>query len=123
MAQTRNSLMLQATQSYVEKIDSFAKDLEITFDQYQKTCVVNAIRTITPMLAAQGYAWQSLPVDNIITVLQQTAFLGLNPSATPHECYYIVRKVKDSNGKWSPTLEFGIEGAGNDVILRKFVKT
>jgi hypothetical protein len=84
--------------------------------------VVNAVRTINPMLETNGYNWQSFGIDNIITVLQQTAFLELNPSATPNECYYIVRKNYDKKTKsyLAPTLEFGIEGAGNDIILRKF---
>jgi hypothetical protein len=53
-------------------------------------------------------------------VLQQVAFLKLNPSANPRECYFIVRKNKDKQGNEVPTLEFGIEGAGNDVILTEF---
>jgi hypothetical protein len=119
---SRNSLMLQATASYVDKIKTFAEELQINFTDYQQSCVVNAVRTITPMLEKNGYTWQSFGVDNIITVLQQTAFLELNPSATPNECYYIVRKDYDKKTKsyLPPVLEFNIEGAGNDIILRKF---
>lgn len=117
---TRNSVMLAATASYIEKIETFANDLEINFTDYQKSCVANAIRTINPMLIKGGYTWQNFEVDNIITVLQQTAFLELNPSATPHECYYIVRKEKNKAGQWNPILEFNIEGNGNDRILLKF---
>jgi hypothetical protein len=80
------------------------------------------MRTINPMIAASNYEWSNFDIDNIVTVLQQTAFLGLNPSATPRECYYIVRKNYDNKEKkWlAPTLEFGVEGAGNDIILQKF---
>jgi hypothetical protein len=119
---SRNSLMLAATASYVEKITTFAEELQIKFTDYQRDCVVNAVRTINPMIEKNGYNWQSFGVDNIITVLQQTAFLELNPSATPNECYYIVRKNYDKKTKsyLAPTLEFGIEGAGNDLILQKF---
>ena len=117
---TRNSLMLQATQSYVEKIKDFANELQINFTDYQQSCVVNAVRTINPLIIKAGYTWQNFTVDNIITELQKTAFLELNPSATPHECYYIIRKEKDKQGNWNPVLEFGIEGSGNDRILRKF---
>lgn len=117
---TRDSLMLQATQSYVEKIKDFANEVQIEFSDYQQTCVVNAVRTINPLITKAGYTWQNFTVDNIITELQKTAFLELNPSATPHECYYIIRKEKDKQGNWNPVLEFGIEGSGNDRILRKF---
>lgn len=119
----RTSNLLLATQSYVEKINNFAKEVNVEFSDYQKNCVVNAVRKINPILAKGGYTWQSFSVDNIVTVLQQTAFLGLNPSATPNECFYIVRKGaydKKTRTYGDPTLEFGIEGAGNDVILRKF---
>jgi hypothetical protein len=123
-AKSRNSLMLATTTSYVDKIKTFAEELQIKFTDYQQNCVVNAVRTINPLLEKNGYTWQSFGVDNIITVLQQTAFLELNPSATPHECYYIVRKNwKKEGGRkvpTMPTLEFGIEGAGNDLILQKF---
>lgn len=117
---TRNSLMLAATTSYIEKIKTFAEELQINFTEYQQTCVVNAVRTINPLIIKGGHSWQSFTVDNIITVLQKTAFLELNPSATPSECYYIIRKEKDKQGNWNPVLEFGIEGSGNDRILRKF---
>ena len=103
---TRNSLMLQATQSYVEKIKTFADELQIKFTEYQQSCVVNAVRTINPLIVKNGYTWQSFGVDNIITVLQKAAFLELNPSATPSECYYIIRKEKDKQGNWNPVLEF-----------------
>jgi len=119
---SRDSMMLIATASYMEKIKNFANDLQINFTEYQQNCVVNAVRTITPMLEKNGYTWQNFSIDNIITTLQQTAFLELNPSATPHECYYIVRKDYDRKAKkyLPPVLEFGIEGSGNDRILLTF---
>lgn len=123
-ANTRNSVMLAATESYLEKIQTFANDMQIDFTDYQKMCVVNAVRTINPMLESNGYTWQNFGIDNILTVLQQTAFFNLNSSAVPRECYFIVRKnYKTENGKRreiAPTIEFGIEGAGNDRILKEF---
>ncbi len=118
--QVRNSLMLAATQSYVEKIKNFAEGLQIQFTEYQQTCVVNAVRTINPLIVKAGYNWNNFTVDNIISVLQKTAFLEVNPSAVPSECFYIIRKEKQKDNTWLPVLEFGIEGSGNDRILRKF---
>ena len=117
---TRNSLMLQATASYIDKIETFANDSNINFSEYQKSCVANAVRTINPLIVKGGYSWQSFSVDNIITVLQQTAFLEVNPSAIPSECYYIIRKEKQKDNSWLPILEFNIEGSGNDKILLTF---
>ncbi len=121
--EVRNSVMLAATETYVAKIQEFAGELQVDFTDYQKNCVVNAVRAINPMLETQGYVWQDFNVDNIYTVLQQTAFLQLNPSATPRECYFIVRKGsydKKTRTYGTPKIEFGVEGAGNDIILRKF---
>lgn len=118
---TRNSIMLAATDNYIKELQKFADELQLEFDDYQKQCTVNAIRTINPMIESNGYSWQNFSIDNIYTVLQQVAFLGLNASATPRECYFIVRKNYDKDRNLlPPTLEFGIEGAGNDIILRKF---
>ena len=110
------------TKSFVHKLQAFADNMKIDFDDYQKECVVNAIRTIEPMLKAQGLVISNFDTNNVVLVLQQVAFLRLNPSANPRECYFIVRKNKDDrSGKpVPPTLEFGIEGAGNDVILQEF---
>ena len=119
----RTGLMLAATNTYVSTIKDFAKKLELEFSSYQQECVVNAVRSINPLLEKNGYTWQTFTVDNIITVLQQAAFLELNTSATPNECYYIIRKGsydKKTKSYGDPVIEFGIEGAGNDRILRKF---
>lgn len=117
-----SSSMLVITDKYIEKLRNFAQSTGSEFTEYEKRCVMNAIRTIDPMLMANNYSWNDFDVNNVMNVLQQTAFLKLNPSATPRECYYVVRKNFDrQNKKWlPPTIDFGIEGAGNDVILRNF---
>lgn len=111
-----SSTMLVNSTTYLDKIKNFSKTVGLDFSDYEKVIVNNALRTIDPMLKANGMTWNNLNVDNVVGVCQQTAFLKLNPSATPRECYYIIRKQKD--GK--PAIEFGIEGAGNDVILLEF---
>ena len=122
MNELKSSAMLVTTNQYIEKLKKFAETVQIDFTEYQKTCVVNAVRAINPIISASNYCWDDFGIDNIVTVLQQTAFLNLNPSAVPRECYFIVRKNWDNKNKVSlpPTLEFGVEGAGNDIILREF---
>ena len=117
-----SSSMLVITDKYIEKLRNFAQSTGSEFTDYEKRCVMNAIRTIDPMLMANNYSWNDFDVNNVMNVLQQTAFLKLNPSATPRECYYVVRKNYDRQNKkyLPPTIDFGIEGAGNDVILRNF---
>ena len=114
-------LELEVTsKNFVQKLEGIASGIDLDFNDYQKQCVFNAIRTIDPMVKANGYSLAQFDQDNVILVLQQVAFLKLNPSANPRECYFIVRKNKDKQGNEVPTLEFGIEGAGNDVILTEF---
>ena len=114
-------LELEVTsKNFVQKLEGIASGIDLDFNDYQKQCVFNAIRTIDPMVKANGYSLAQFDQDNVILVLQQVAFLKLNPSANPRECYFIVRMNKDKQGNEVPTLEFGIEGAGNDVILTEF---
>ena len=122
MSEVKSSSMLVATNGYLEKLNNFAKKTEMEFTDYQKSCVVNAMREIYPMVESSIYTLEQFAVNNIVKVLEQTAFLGLNSSAVPRECYFIIRKNwdKKKNCALAPTLEFGIEGAGNDVVLNEF---
>lgn len=118
----KSSSMLQVTNQFIEKLGKFSEATQLKFSEYEKMCVSNAIRTIDPILTANGTTWHDLDVNNVVSVLQQTAFLQLNPSATPRECYFLIRKNwdKKANRPLPPTLEFGIEGMGNDTVLRNF---
>ena len=117
-----SSSMLVVTSQFVEKLTNFAKATELSFTNEEKQIVTNAIRVIDPIIKSSGYTWNHFEVNNVMFVLQQTAFLKLNPSAKPRECYFIVRKNYDKETKrqLAPTLEFDIEGAGNITLLRKF---
>ncbi len=122
MGKVGSSAMLVTANQYLEKLSAFAETTKLEFDKYQQTCVSNAVRAIYGVVGKSKYELEDFNVDNVVEVLQQTAFLRLNPSAIPSECYFIVRNNYDkTNKKWlAPTLEFGIEGAGNDVVLQKF---
>jgi hypothetical protein len=110
------------TKNFLEKISSIATEQNLRFEDYQRECVANAIRTIYPIVQNSQYTLNDFDQNNVFEVLNQVAFLELNPSATPRECYFQIRKNYDNKAKkWlPPTLEFGVEGAGNDVILKKF---
>ena len=69
------------------------------------------------MLAKQGLTWNDLDVNNVFNVLQQVAFLRLNPSAS--EIAFQVRNEKRQD-KYIKVLEAQIQGNGNDTILRNF---
>lgn len=109
-----------ATDSYVESIRNYAVKSEIPFTKDETQRIMNAIRTVDGILQTEGLSWATLSRNNVESVLQQVAFLKVNPSAMPRECYFILRNRKTKEGAWVKDLEFGIEGAGNDAILRHF---
>lgn len=103
----------------------------IQMDDYQKTCVINAIGAINATMATKGINWNSpdLDRDNVTEILLNVAALKLNASATPREVYFQIRNVKlaspNPNGgkpveRWVKQIEMGIEGDGNDAILANF---
>jgi len=101
----------------------------IRMDDYQKTCVMNAIAGINTVLDTKGISWGSPELDrNTVTdILLKVAALKLNASASPREVYFQTRKTKKdvyTDGRkqevWMKQIEMGIEGDGNDAILANF---
>lgn len=103
----------------------------IHMDDYQKTCVLNAIAAINTVLDSKGVSWNSPDLDrnNITDILLRVAALKLNASAYPREVFFQLRNVKvmvqNPNGnkpmeKWVKQIEMGIEGDGNDAILANY---
>ena len=58
------------TKNFVQKIEGIASGIDLEFDDYQKQCVFNAIRTIDPMVKKEGYSLAQFDQDNVILVLQ-----------------------------------------------------
>lgn len=117
----KESPLLRAAHTLSEQLGNYAKASELTFDESDKRRVLNSLRTIEPMLISKGRDWTYFdrPVlrNNIINVLEQVAFLRLNPSAIPKECYFKWRNTKVGE-EYIEFIEFGIEGMGNDTLLR-----
>ena len=57
--------------------------------------------------------------SNLREVVVQCASLKLNANAVPREVYFQLRS-KQINGDWKKVVEMGIEGDGNDALLRQF---
>lgn len=125
---TVSSPMLVATSGFITQLRNFALNTQLEFTQDEQQRVMNAIRVIDPLLKSGGLDWNyfSTPErrNNVVSVLQQVAYLKVNPSATPRECFFILRnkQVKDSKGvvSYEKEIEFSLEGAGNDTVLRNF---
>jgi hypothetical protein len=113
----QSSSMLVHSNAFIEKLSKYAEATKLDFDEYQKTCVANAIRKTDDMLASSGMSWNDLDVNNVFNVLQQIGFLRLNTSA--NEVALITRNQKRGDD-WVKTLEAMVMSNGNDTILKTF---
>lgn len=90
-------------------------------DLYQHLCMENALTMMHETAVGAGLEGISaLQKSEIMQILQQVATLRLNAFSRPRECYFQTRKKKQPDGNWTTSIEMGIEGDGNDVILRNF---
>lgn len=105
--------------AYTDMVVSAAANLNLQFSDYQKLCVMNLLGKMQELLDKEGLAITQVDQTNITGILQTAAMLNLNASASPRECFVITRNVKKGEG-WTKTFEFGVEGDGNDKILRTY---
>lgn len=117
---TRKPTLMVQTETYVNALTTSLSDMSIDFSNYQKICVINLLQKMKEMLNKEGLDFKSMNQDNISQILQMVSMLQLNIAATPRECYLQFRNWKDKSGAWHKDFEFGIEGDGNDKILRTF---
>lgn len=100
-----------------------ARDYEscgVVFDDYSKKCAMEAMTSIYNLVKATDKAtMKEVDTSNLRAIVERCASLKLNANAYPRECYFQIRKV-NMDGKWIPTVEMGIEGAGNDALLRNY---
>ena len=92
----------------------------VQYDEYSKKCAMAAMTSIYQLVKSTDQAdIKALDTSNLREVVGQAASLKLNANAMPKEVYFklVSKKV---NGNWVKTVEMGIEGDGNDAILRNF---
>ncbi len=91
----------------------------VLFDEYSKKCAMSAMTNIYQLVKTSGVDIKSIDTSNLREIVGQCASLKLNANAVPRECYFQLRKKKIGNN-YVQTVEMGIEGDGNDAILRNF---
>ncbi len=94
-------------------------DCGIEIDEYSKKCAMAAMTNIYQLVKSQGVDIKTMDTSNLREIVGQCASLKLNANAVPRECYFQLRKKKIGNN-YVQTVEMGIEGDGNDAILRQF---
>ena len=91
----------------------------VKYDEYSKQCAMNAMGAIFQLVQNDDKAdMGNLNTSNLREVVAQCASLKLNASAMPREVYFQLRN-KQIGGQWCKVVEMGIEGDGNDSLLRQ----
>lgn len=92
----------------------------VSYDEYAKQCTMNAMSSIFQLVQnTDNTDMNNLNTSNLREVVAQCASLKLNANAVPREVYFQLRS-KQINGQWCKMVEMGIEGDGNDALLRQF---
>ncbi|MFQ9515358.1 MAG: hypothetical protein ACLRZ9_05980 [Eubacterium sp.] len=102
--------------------DLVIRDFEtcgVEFDEYSKQCAMSAMTNIYELVATSNVDINKMDNSNLREIVGQCASLKLNANAVPRECYFQLRS-KEIKGKLMKVVEMGIEGDGNDAILRQF---
>lgn len=109
---------------FVPMIQKQLEGNAIEMSPYQKMCILGALQKINEVAAANGIEIGKV-TTNISSILLTVAALELNANAEPREVYFIARNHvvgKDERGYAikQKQIEMGIEGDGNDALLRRF---
>lgn len=92
----------------------------VEFDEYSKRCAMAAMGSIFQLVQnTDKTKIDDLNTSNLREIVEQCASLKLNANAVPREVYFQLRN-KQINGDWKKVVEMGIEGDGNDALLRQF---
>ena len=95
-------------------------DCGLVLDEYSKQCAMAAMTNIFQLVKNSGVSLKDdVDTSNLREIVGQAASLKLNANAVPRECYFQLRNFKRGN-EWKKKVEMGIEGDGNDAILRNF---
>lgn len=115
-----NTALSVYTNRFVGLLKTDFQEAGIEFDDYSKQCVVAAMSSIYQLVQSSKTDMNQLNNSTLRNVLGQVASLRLNANAIPRECYFTLRSRQKGNNQWEQVVELGIEGDGNDALLRQF---
>lgn len=122
-AKSFQTALAKTQTAYLGMVEEACKPMNIALNDYQKLCVRNMITKMAVLAEKERKTITEFSQTNVTEILQQVAMLELNSSATPRECYVIVRNVNygtPTSPIWKKEFEFGLEGDGNDKLLRRY---
>lgn len=111
--------LAKVQQAYIDSIEKSMHNMSLDITPYQKNCVVNELAVMLRCTDKANISIKQMDQNNITEILQNIVLLQVNPSATPAECYTIIRNEKRGD-LWIKTFEFGLQGDGFDKLVRKF---
>ncbi len=117
--QTYKSGLVKTQETFINMLMKSGQEMALNYDQYQISCARNMMSKMVELLWKEGLTIHQINQNNVTDILQTVAMFRLNPAASPREVYIILRNVKVGD-KWEKIFEMGIEGDGNDKILREY---
>lgn len=118
--QEMNTKLSVYANEYTSLMERDFAEHSLQFDDYSKQCVMASMSAIYGLVTSNKEAMENLQGSNLRQVIGQVASLKLNANAVPRECYFQLRSKQGADGQWHKEVELGIEGDGNDAILRQF---
>lgn len=118
--------IIKRQNAYLDMVNTQFADHNMEMTGYQKTCLMNAVMAIQGMLDKTGINLAdpaAVDQTSLTGIFKQVAALQLNAAALPREVYFTPRNEKRTVGGkevWVKKFEMGIEGDGNDALLRNF---
>lgn len=116
-----NTAVSQWTNSITSLVTRDFELCGVSFDEYSKQCAMAAMTSIYQLVKDSDKAkdLNSLDTSNLREIVGQAASLKLNANAVPRECYFQLR-TKKVGDNYMQVVEMGIEGDGNDAMLRNY---
>lgn len=116
-----NTAISQWTNSVTDLVSRDFDECGVVFDEYSKRCAMSAMTSIYQLVKDSDKVkdLNSIDKSNLREIVGNCASLKLNANAVPRECYFSLR-TKKQGSNWVSVVEMGIEGDGNDSMLRNF---
>lgn len=110
----------QWTNTFTDLVIRDFRESNVEFDEYSRQCAMSAMTSIYQLVKnTDKVDMSNLDTSNLRQIIGRCASLKLNADAVPSEVYFQLRN-KQIGGQWMKEIEMGIQGSGNDAMLRNF---
>lgn len=110
----------KAQEYYMKELGKTVESQNIQLDAEQTVCGMNMVAAMFNTAKEENKRLGEYDQNEIGIILQQVTALRLNIGALPRQCYLINRRKKMADGTYSNHFEFGVEGTGNEKLVREY---